>query len=70
MHPPDLRQQYDKKSSVAYSSLGSCHSWLPEHLGSAAPYFSYNKEDEDYSDTGSLDMDYSPAVTAAFSLDG
>jgi hypothetical protein len=64
MPPPVLRQRAapDQASSVGFSSLGSCHSWLPEQFGNAASYFG---------GSASMDMDYSAgAATEQFSTGG
>jgi hypothetical protein len=55
MPPPQLRQRQapDHASSVGFSSLGSCHSWLPEQIGGAVSYFGGS--------TASMDMDYNSA---------
>lgn len=62
-HPPDHHQsKNDTTSSVGFSSLGSCHSWLPEQFGSAASYFSYGRGGDEITQgtgCGSLEMDYS-----------
>jgi hypothetical protein len=53
MPPPQLRQRQapDMASSLGgFSSLGSCHSWLPEQIGGAVSYFGGS--------TASMDMDY------------
>lgn len=38
MPPPQPRESAG--ASIGLSSLGSCHSWLPEQMGAAASYFS------------------------------
>jgi hypothetical protein len=56
------RQVPDQASSVGFSSLGSCHSWLPEQFGNAASYFG---------GSASMDMDTSAAGgTEQFSTNG
>ena len=42
-------------SSIGFSSLGSCHSWLPEQVSAATSYF-VGRDDHDQ---GSVDMDIS-----------
>jgi hypothetical protein len=39
MQPPPPRQMNHERDSVAFSSLGSCHSWMPEQFESAASSF-------------------------------
>lgn len=66
MPPPVLRQRQvpDHSSSVGgFSSLGSCHSWLPEQIGGAVSYFGGS--------TASMDMDFSAGgATEQFSTGG
>lgn len=47
-------------SSIGFSSLGSCHSWLPEQVSAATSYFSGRD------DNASMDMEYS--ATENFSI--
>lgn len=62
MPPPRRQYQVVDNTSVGLSSLGSCHSWIPEQLGSAASsFFGGGHEREaavqqptDYSATGSI----------------
>jgi hypothetical protein len=59
MPPPQLRQRQapDMASSLGgFSSLGSCHSWLPEQIGGAVSYFGGS--------TASMDMDLHSAGNA------
>ena len=56
--PPPSRAVPDQQSSVGYSSaafssLGSCHSWLPEQFSTAASYFSGRAEEVE----GGMDME-------------
>jgi hypothetical protein len=55
--PPPAPPQRDTHmgASIAFSSIGSCHSWFPEQVGAAASYFSGRD------DHGSMDMEYSGA---------
>lgn len=48
MPPPEVRRRshYDGASSIAFSSLGSCHSWLPDHVSATASLFSWKAEDQ------------------------
>jgi hypothetical protein len=64
MPPPQLRQRQapDHASSVGFSSLGSCHSWLPEQIGGAVSYFGGS--------TASMDMDYNSAGGGNLSTGG
>jgi len=43
--PPPARQKRvtDQASSVGFSSIGSCHSWMPDQLSEAASYFSLSR---------------------------
>jgi len=43
--PPPVRQKRvtDQASSVGFSSIGSCHSWMPDQLSEAASYFSLSR---------------------------
>lgn len=61
MPPPVARQKPipDMASSLGMSSLGSCHSWLPEQFESAASFFSTSKGPGGVSPSGSIDMEYS-----------
>lgn len=54
---PDRHHARGDANSIAFSSIGSCHSWIPEQFGSAASYFSYNNKT--VGSGGSIDMDYS-----------
>ena len=67
MPPPvGKRNRYmaDQASSVGFSSLGSCHSWLPGQISSAASYFGGSRDAD-------MDMDYSAgAGTEQFSTGG
>lgn len=59
-YPAENHTKNDNSSSVAFSSLGSCHSWLPENFGNAASYFNYGRGGECYTaEGGSMEMDYS-----------
>lgn len=73
MPPPAARKPLvpDATSSVGFSSLGSCHSWLPEQFGSAASFFSGSRGNTGagISSVGSMDMEYS-AGAENFSLGG
>lgn len=61
MPPPVPRNTQDHFSSVGFSSLGSCHSWLPEQISGAASLFSSSRQgsvtsmdfNEHYSSAGS-----------------
>lgn len=63
MPPPVVRpkRNHDHDSSVAFSSLGSCHSWIPEQFGSAASFFSgsRNAAPPGVASVPSMDMEYS-----------
>ena len=65
MPPPARRQGFDQASSVGFSSLGSCHSWLPDQINATASYFGGASRGED-----SMDMDYSAGGTENFSAAG
>ena len=65
MPPPPRRAGYDQASSVGFSSLGSCHSWLPDQISATASYFSGGSRGED-----SMDMDCSAGGTENFSAAG
>eukprot|EP00522_Entomoneis_paludosa_P010751 CAMPEP_0172457276 /NCGR_PEP_ID=MMETSP1065-20121228/21188_1 /TAXON_ID=265537 /ORGANISM="Amphiprora paludosa, Strain CCMP125" /LENGTH=625 /DNA_ID=CAMNT_0013210903 /DNA_START=201 /DNA_END=2078 /DNA_ORIENTATION=+ len=67
MPPPSRAFVPDHQSSVAYSSLGSCHSWLPvsEQFSTAASYFSGRGTSE-----GHLDIDAAAALAADQSAGG
>lgn len=52
MPPPQPREQHHSTvGSIAFSSLGSCHSWLPEQVQATASYFSGRDEMMDHSMT-------------------
>lgn len=61
--PPPPRRDLHTGASIAFSSLGSCHSWFPEQVGAAASYFSGRD------DNGSMDMDYSAAGSIGFTAE-
>lgn len=39
MPPPPRQVQHHENHSIGFSSLGSCHSWMPEQFGDAASSF-------------------------------
>lgn len=45
-------------SSIGFSSLGSCHSWLPEQMNAATNFFAGRDDDEHHG----MDMDESAAT--------
>lgn len=59
--PPPQKAVPDTQASSAFSSLGSCHSWLPvsDQISSAASYFSGRENAE-----GSLDIDGAAAMAS------
>jgi len=62
-------------ASVGFSSLGSCHSWLPEQISGAASFFSGGSQRgggaSGLSPSPSVDMDYSaPGTIENFSAAG
>jgi hypothetical protein len=65
--PTRRNSAYDQTSSVGLSSLGSCHSWLPEQINATASYFGGGggSRGED-----SMDMDYSAGGTENLSAAG
>lgn len=46
MPPPPPVNRENATSSIAFSSLGSCHSWLPEQITGAASFFGGRNEEE------------------------
>jgi hypothetical protein len=65
MPPPSRRQAYQENSSVGFSSLGSCHSWLPDQISATASFFGGASRGGD-----SMDMDYSTGGTENYSVNG
>jgi hypothetical protein len=61
--PPPPPRESHTGVSIAFSSLGSCHSWFPEQVGAAASYFSGRD------DTVSMDMDYSGAGSVGYTAE-
>lgn len=58
MPPPMARRPWqDAASSLGFSSIGSCHSWLPEQFNGAASCFSNSKGG--VSPSASMDMEFS-----------
>ena len=60
-HPPQGRRGSMNSgigSSIGFSSVGSCHSWLPEQISGAASGLFGGGRGED---TGSMDMEFSAA---------
>ncbi|GKY94913.1 hypothetical protein MPSEU_000456200 [Mayamaea pseudoterrestris] len=64
MPPPPRRHGFDQASSVGFSSLGSCHSWLPDQISATASYFQGSRGEGD-----SMDLD-SAGGTENFSAAG
>lgn len=72
MPPPLARRPHadrEHSSLGGFSSLGSCHSWIPEQLSGAASFFSGSHRGG-ISPAGSIDMEYSAAGTEQFSSAG
>jgi hypothetical protein len=60
-------------TSVAFSSLGSCHSWLPEQMAAASSYFSGRGDPDQHSLNNSMMMmdmaEYSATGSVAYTAE-
>jgi hypothetical protein len=74
--PPPTQPRHSRggssaRDSVGFSSLGSCHSWLPEQMAAASSYFSGRGDpDQNSFNNSMMDMgEYSAAGSLAYTVE-